>query len=232
MSGVGCCGSAKRVKMARPEDDQQEARGSRSKPTSASSTSCNNHTYSKDDHDHPPQPSSSTSIAVITSSRSEPPRVICPEMCYFCFDVLYAHLHRHDPPETPNTFSNDAYPLFVTWKIGRENRLRGCIGTFTPLHLHYGLREYAMTSALHDSRFNPIAKDEIPKLSVSVSILTNFEPANDYLDWEVGVHGIRIEFVGENGRKRTATYLPEVAHEQVKFQRIFQHISAFSYRIL
>ena len=42
----------------------------------------------------------------------------------------------------------------------------------------------------------------------------NFEDGNDYLDWIIGVHGIRIEFRNENGIKRTATYLPEVAIEQ------------------
>ena len=36
-------------------------------------------------------------------------------------------------------------PLFVTWKIGRDRRLRGCIGTFTAMNLHSGLREYAVT---------------------------------------------------------------------------------------
>lgn len=32
--------------------------------------------------------------------------------------------------------------------------------------------------------------------------------------FQVGVHGIRIEFINEKGSKRTATYLPEVAKEQ------------------
>lgn len=77
-----------------------------------------------------------------------------------------------------------------------------------------GLREYAITSALKDSRFRPICRDEFSRLSVSVSILRHFEDAADYLDWEVGVHGIRIEFINEKGNKRTATYLPEVAPEQ------------------
>lgn len=105
-------------------------------------------------------------------------------------------------------------PLFVTWKIGKDKRLRGCIGTFNAMNLQSGLREYAITSAFKDSRFSPITRDEFTKLSVSVSILRHFEDGNDYLDWEVGVHGIRIEFVNEKGNKRTATYLPEVATEQ------------------
>ena len=85
------------------------------------------------------------------------------------------------------------------------------------MNLQSGLREYAITSAFKDSRFNPITRDEFTKLSVSVSILRHFEDAIDYLDWEVGMHGIRIEFINEKGNKRTATYLPEVAPEQGEF---------------
>ena len=47
-----------------------------------------------------------------------------PEMCYFCFDVLYCQLHNLPPPPAP-AFTNDPFPLFVTWKIGRDERLRG-----------------------------------------------------------------------------------------------------------
>lgn len=98
--------------------------------------------------------------------------------------------------------------------IGNEKRLRGCIGTFSPLNLHEGLKEYSITSALRDTRFNPIGKDEFPKLNCSVSLLTNFEPANHWADWQIGKHGIRIEFLNEKGQKRSATYLPEIAAEQ------------------
>ena len=34
-----------------------------------------------------------------------------------------------------------------------------------------GLREYALTSGLKDSRFDPISREELPRLNVSVSIL-------------------------------------------------------------
>jgi AMME syndrome candidate gene 1 protein len=59
----------------------------------------------------------------------------------------------------------------VTWKTTRDQRLRGCIGTFSDLNLHSGLKEYALTSALKDSRFDPISRDELPRLTVSVNIL-------------------------------------------------------------
>lgn len=40
-------------------------------------------------------------------------------------------------------------------------------------------------SALKDSRFPPMTRDELPRLFCSVSLLTNFEDVCDYLDWEV-----------------------------------------------
>lgn len=138
--------------------------------------------------------------------------IICMDMCFYCFDVLASHLHKHDAPVP--TFSDGRHPLFVTWSIGNEKRLRGCIGTFSALNLHQGLREYAATSAFRDTRFDPITKDELPKLHVAVSILTNFEDGADYLDWEIGKHGIRIEFSVGRGGTRNATYLPEVMPEQ------------------
>ena len=68
---------------------------------------------------------------------------------------------------------------------------------------------------MKDNRFAPVSKEELPRLRVSVSILCHFENGADYLDWEVGKHGIRIEFASDRGgSKRTATYLPEVATEQ------------------
>lgn len=69
-------------------------------------------------------------------------------------------------------------------------------------------------SAFKDSRFNPITRDEFPRLTVGISILRHFEDGTDYLDWELGLHGILIEFYNEKGNKRTATYLPDVAKEQ------------------
>ncbi|MCH88468.1 AMMECR1 family, partial [Trifolium medium] len=39
-------------------------------------------------------------------------------------------------------------------------------------------------SALRDRRFPPIEARELPLLECTVSILTDYETANDYLDWE------------------------------------------------
>ena len=68
----------------------------------------------------------------------------------------------------------------------------GCIGTFNEMDLQDGLREYAITSAMKDSRFSPVTRQELTNLQVSVSILCQFEDGADWTDWDLGVHGIRI----------------------------------------
>ena len=40
----------------------------------------------------------------------------------------------------------------------------------------------------------PIEGGEIPILECTVSIITDYEQAANYLDWEIGKHGIIIEF--------------------------------------
>ena len=62
--------------------------------------------------------------------------------------------------------SNVFSPLFVTWYVGRDKRLRGCIGTFTPLNLHHGLHEYAIT------RYD-VYKSNVGHLPVSLLTFNN-----------------------------------------------------------
>ncbi|KAK3319837.1 AMMECR1 domain-containing protein [Cercophora scortea] len=109
-----------------------------------------------------------------------------------------------------------ASPLFVTWNTihpRQGTNLRGCIGTFESQPLTTGLASYALTSALHDTRFSPISARELPTLEVAVTLLTDFEDAADAMDWDLGTHGIRISFT-YHGRRYGSTYLPDVAVEQ------------------
>ena len=50
-------------------------------------------------------------------------------------------------------------------------------------------------------------------MNVGLSLLVNFTPIKDPLDWEVGKHGVEIEFMVK-GRNYSSTFLPEVAEEQ------------------
>ncbi|KAK7887715.1 hypothetical protein LTR67_009618 [Exophiala xenobiotica] len=110
----------------------------------------------------------------------------------------------------------DSFPLFVTWNtISRSGHksLRGCIGTFEALPLASGLSTYALTAAFDDTRFSPIPASLLPALSCSLTLLAEFEPCKDAMDWTLGLHGLRISFT-HRSRRHGATYLPDVAVEQ------------------
>ena len=75
--------------------------------------------------------------------------------------------------------------------------------------------KYALISALQDDRFDPVDLTEVKHLHVGVSLLVNFTPISDPLAWEVGKHGIEIEFTAPSGsRTYSGTFLPEVAAEE------------------
>ncbi|EXJ57940.1 hypothetical protein A1O7_05363 [Cladophialophora yegresii CBS 114405] len=110
----------------------------------------------------------------------------------------------------------ESFPLFVTWNTHSRSgnkSLRGCIGTFEALPLASGLTTYALTSAFDDTRFSPIPAALLPALSCSLTLLADFEPCKNAMDWTLGVHGLRISFNYRN-RRHGATYLPDVAVEQ------------------
>ncbi len=130
--------------------------------------------------------------------------------CAFAFDTLISHLQNLPSPEP--AFEDVETSLFVTWKVsGAHPRLRGCIGILQPRQLHTSLRDYALTSALRDSRFPPIQLGEVGShasmspcrqssdaciklhdlmqlqhLECTVSLLSCFETASGgWSDWQV-----------------------------------------------
>ena len=110
----------------------------------------------------------------------------------------------------------ESFPLFVTWNTmsrSGHKSLRGCIGTFEGLPLESGLQTYALTSAFDDTRFSPIPSSLLPALSCSLTLLADFEPCSDAMDWSLGTHGLRISF-NWRSRRYGATYLPDVAVDQ------------------
>jgi len=105
---------------------------------------------------------------------------------------------------------------------GSGKTLRGCIGTFDKSQsLSQVLGEYALLAALDDDRFDPISLDEVPKLSVTVSLLINFadKPLKDPLQWQVGKHGVDMDLL-HKGKRYQSTFLPEVAEEEGWDQRM------------
>lgn len=134
--------------------------------------------------------------------------------CKYAFDALLSHLQGRacPPPAFP---TEEVFPMFVTWTShGAHPALRGCIGTLRPTKVT-SIKEYALSSALHDRRFPAITADEVSALEVTVSLLTNFEAERAWDDFVVGVHGVWIDFAHpQSGEALSATFLPDVPPEQ------------------
>ena len=135
-------------------------------------------------------------------------------LCAFWFESILAKLHGKKLPSFPVDKVPDAeFPLFVTWLKGVDKDLRGCIGTFAEEKISKNIQRYALISAFEDSRFDPLDESEVDDLHCGLSLLCNFTKIDDPLDWEVGKHGIEIDFT-HSGRPYSGTFLPEVAEEQ------------------
>lgn len=137
-------------------------------------------------------------------------------ICDYAFNVLDSKL-TGAPQRKLRDFESDPAitahnsPLFVTWnKLGN---LRGCIGTFLSMPVEDGVARFALTLALHDLRFPAVTKQELPQLSVSVTLLANFTPIHEWDDWTVGKHGLQVEFTHQ-GREYGGTFLPLVAEDE------------------
>lgn len=102
----------------------------------------------------------------------------------------------------------DASGVFVT--IKRRGQLRGCLGT---LQNRAGLAaevvRCAADSASEDPRFPPVSCEELPELSLEISVLGPLESIDARPDaFTIGVHGL----VAEQGFRR-GLLLPQVATE-------------------
>ncbi len=96
---------------------------------------------------------------------------------------------------------------FVTLK--KSTQLRGCMGNLaneSPLYLT--VIDCTLSAAARDPRFPPVSPDELPDLSLSVSVLGEFRAIRGPDEIEVGRHGLLIEKQGRRG-----VLLPEVATE-------------------
>lgn len=97
---------------------------------------------------------------------------------------------------------------FVTLKLG--GRLRGCIGSLTPVApLYESVHDNAINASLNDYRFRPVRPEELTQLNIHISILSPIVDIDSIDEFKIGEHGIILR----KGMHR-AVYLPEVAVEQ------------------
>jgi len=83
-------------------------------------------------------------------------------------------------------------PCFVT--LYKEGALRGCIGTMIPYreNLLEEIRGNAISAAFNDPRFEPLKKDELEMIEISVDVLSAMEDVEDIKELDPKKYGILI----------------------------------------
>ena len=88
---------------------------------------------------------------------------------------------------------------FVTLHTYPDNNLRGCIGIPLPVMILKDAIYEGATSATHDPRFTPLKKEELDKIIIEVTILTQpelikIDKPKEYLnEIEIGRDGLIVE---------------------------------------
>lgn len=87
----------------------------------------------------------------------------------------YLGIRADLPKASEHPWLDEFAATFVTLKIDGE--LRGCIGSLKAhKSLLSDLQDNAVSAAFHDPRFPPLSTDELERISIEVSLLTEPEP--------------------------------------------------------
>ncbi len=89
-----------------------------------------------------------------------------------------------------------------------DGELRGCIGTIEPQekNLAEEIRRNTISAAFRDSRFNPLVKEELDDIELSVDVLTTPERVYDANDLDPFIYGVIVS----DGQYKRAVLLPSL----------------------
>jgi len=124
--------------------------------------------------------------------------------------TLEAVLAGKDVPKIEFKDSRFKEPRGVFVTLKKHGDLRGCIGFIEAIKpLGEAIQEMAISAAIHDPRFDPVAKDELKEISVEISILSPMIPVDDFSEIQIGRDGLLLRLLPNSG-----VFLPQVAPEQ------------------
>jgi AmmeMemoRadiSam system protein B/AmmeMemoRadiSam system protein A len=135
--------------------------------------------------------------------------------------VLERHFDGKSQPAglDPDPRLNLPGAAFVTLTIG--GALRGCVGTVEPaLTLADAVRYGAYGAAFRDGRFPPLAREELGKVRVEVSVLSPLKPAS-WKEVTPRVHGAVVSKGGKSG-----LFLPQVWEQLPGKEEFFGELCA------
>ena len=113
-------------------------------------------------------------------------------------------------PDQSAPFLREPSGCFVSLHALEGHQLRGCVGRIDAAQPLIEALRGASASVLKDPRFarRPVRMDELPSLSLEVSVLSAPHPASSPEDFEPTEQGIYLTIAN-----RTGCFLPQVARE-------------------
>lgn len=129
---------------------------------------------------------------------------------------------------TANTYGEpwlrESGACFVT--LLRRGDLRGCVGSVRAFRgLFDDVWSNARASAFHDTRFPPVGREELPEISVEISLLSAPEPLDHGSEEEAlrllrpGVDGVIFDY-----EEHRSTFLPQVWEQLPDPRDFLQHL--------
>ena len=119
------------------------------------------------------------------------------------------------PDYLPAEMTNQSKGVFVT--IKKHGRLRGCIGTISPVtnNIAEEIIQNAISSGTRDPRFNPVKEFELKDLVYSVDVLEKPEPITSIDELDVLRYGVIVS----SGYKR-GLLLPNLESVETPAQQV------------
>jgi len=124
--------------------------------------------------------------------------------------TLESHFAGEEPPEPVDLRAPLLSRKGAFVSLHQDGELRGCIGQIFPYREVYKtVRGCAFSAAFEDSRFPPVTLEELPRLTIEISILSPLRSIQSVEEIEVGRHGIYMI----KGFHNRGLLLPQVAVE-------------------
>jgi len=159
-----------------------------------------------------PQPTGADPVPLTAEDRATLLRIARETLTQYLADGRTPYGRRYDPPaDSPLRTPSAVFVTLRSPRKGKENgELRGCIGdVVAQMPLYLAVQRRALSAALEDLRFPPVQADELPGLTIEISVLSPLTPVGHVSEIVVGTHGLLIVSSGRSG-----LLLPQVPAEQ------------------
>ena len=146
-------------------------------------------------------------VAQLINQRGEESTDDLPRLARAAVETFVRSHEVLEPPHGLGELLAARAPCFVSLKT-MDGELRGCIGTIEPARetLAQEIIANAISAAISDPRFDPVAEDELANLRYSVDVLMPAEETS-FEDLDPSVFGVIVE--DESGSRR-GLLLPDI----------------------